>query len=113
MSDILVDEMAHGHRHSVYSTASGAMPSNQQASGNINTSSLIASLHNAFGAGSSFQLDASTSLVVTSALASSGSNGTMGTNVGASGADTIDTSLTSRVWEHARRRAEDQCVVLA
>ncbi|KAK6336816.1 hypothetical protein TWF718_009604 [Orbilia javanica] len=105
--------MAHGHRHSVYSTASGTMSSTPQASGNINTSSLIASLHNAFQAGSSFQLDASTSLVVTSALASSGSNGTMGTNIGASGADTIDTSLTSRVWEHARRRAEDQCVVLA
>ena len=108
-----VNNMAHNSRHSVYSTTSGPLSTTPQASGNINTSTLIASLHNTFQAGASFQLDAGTSLVVTSALAASGSNGTMGTGVGAAGADTIDTSLTSRVWEHARRRAEDQCVVVA
>ncbi|KAF3937432.1 hypothetical protein ABW19_dt0208553 [Dactylella cylindrospora] len=105
--------MAHPNRQSVYSNASGTISTTPQASGNINTSTLIASLHNSFSAGTSFQLDASTSLVVTNALASSGTNGTMGTGVGAAGAETIDTGLATRVWEHARRRAEDQCIVIA
>ncbi|KAF3908196.1 hypothetical protein AA313_de0202422 [Arthrobotrys entomopaga] len=105
--------MAQNPRQSTYSTTSGPLSTTPQGSGNINTSTLIASLHNAFQAGASFQLDAGTSLVVTSALAATGSNGTMGTGVGSSGADTIDAGLTARVWEHARRRAEDQCIVIA
>ncbi|KAK6346733.1 hypothetical protein TWF696_006845 [Orbilia brochopaga] len=104
--------MAHASRHSTYSNA-GTLSTTPQASGTVNTSTLIASLHNAFQTGTSFAIDAGTSVVVTSALAASGSTGTMNTGVGSAGADTIDVSLAMRAWEHARRRAEDQCVVIA
>lgn len=84
-----------------------------QSTAPLTTSSLIASLHNSYQTSTPFQIDASTSLVVVSALAASNSNGgTMMTGVGGLGAETTDTTLTARAWEHARRRAEDQCVVV-
>lgn len=92
------------NRQSIYSTTSaspyGNVPSNQP--GTLTTSSLLSALHNAYLSGSVYPLDAATSVVV---------------NSGA-GRDTsqysavFDEELGMRAWEHARRRAEDQTIVL-
>jgi chitin synthase len=47
-----------------------------------------------------FQLDARTSVVVNSCHSSS------------SATPILDTSLGMKVWEHAKRRAEDNCILL-
>ncbi|KAL4874681.1 chitin synthase-domain-containing protein [Aspergillus karnatakaensis] len=93
------------NRFSVYSTQSaglsGARPSNQ-----VSTTSLLNALHAHYTSGLSYQLDAGSSLVVNSWLtaASAGPDGHIG--------GTLDRELATRAWEHARRRAEDGCIVL-
>jgi chitin synthase len=77
------------------------MPSNQP--GALTTSTLLSALHNAYLSGSVYPLDAATTVVVNSG-AGRGANQFMGV---------FDEELGMRVWEHARRRAEDQTIVLA
>ena len=91
-------------RMSVYSTASaGPRPTN--TSTQVSTTTLLNTLNTCYKNSQSFGLEASTSLVVnTWATAKSNVNGRIG--------GTVDTELGRKAWEHARRRAEDGCVVL-
>lgn len=94
------------NRHSIYSNASGSpfqgvTPVGQ--AGNLTSSALLAALHNAYLSGTPFSLDAATTLVVNSGVGQSQS----------SFVGIYDEELGTRAWEHARRRAEDQTIVLA
>ncbi|RPB01134.1 hypothetical protein L873DRAFT_1677912 [Choiromyces venosus 120613-1] len=97
--------MSFSNRHSVYSTTSASPYGGTaaQTSGTVTTSSLLSALHSAYQSGIPHALDASTTLVVNSS--NSGGTGGYGTGV-------IDETLGTRVWEHARRRAEDQTILL-
>ncbi|PFH62709.1 hypothetical protein XA68_12387 [Ophiocordyceps unilateralis] len=66
----------------------------------VSTTTLLNAIHNIYLSSQSHQLDASTSLVVNTWLTAS------------RGGPTVDASLATRAWEHARRRAEDGCVIL-
>lgn len=92
------------NRASVYSTA-GPRPTSLQPA-QVSTTTLLNTLHNIFISGEHLQLDASTSLVVNTWLtARNRGDGTHG--------GIIDDGMARRAWEHARRRAEDECIVLA
>ncbi|KAK3699735.1 hypothetical protein LTR37_016340 [Vermiconidia calcicola] len=89
------------NRFSSYSNMShgGGQRTNtmQGVSQQVSTTSLLAQLNTCFANGQPYQLEASTSLVV---------------NTWASG-NVVDQELARKAWEHARRRAEDGCIVLA
>lgn len=98
------------NRYSVFSNQSaglsaGPRPASQHAT-QVSTTTLLNALHSFYKAGQSYQLDAGTSLVVNTWV-------TAATTLpdGRNGA-TIDRDMAVRAWEHARRRAEDGCVVL-
>ncbi|KAJ5584391.1 uncharacterized protein N7459_004191 [Penicillium hispanicum] len=98
------------NRYSVFSSQSvgpsaGPRPISQHAT-QVSTTTLLNALHSFYTAGQPYQLDSSTSLVVNTWV-------TAATTLpdGRSGA-TLDRDLAIRAWEHARRRAEDGCVVL-
>lgn len=80
--------------------------SNGQHSTQVSTTTLLDTLHTIYASGQPSRLDASTSLVVNTWLTA--------THASADGhrGGTIDTELARQAWEHARRRAEDGCVVL-
>jgi chitin synthase len=71
--------------------------------GTLTTSNLLSALHNAYQSGSVYSLDSATSVVV-----NSGNGRGSGQFQGV-----FDEELGMRAWEHARRRAEDQTIVLA
>ncbi|KAJ5627137.1 Chitin synthase 6 [Penicillium herquei] len=84
---------------------SGPRPSSQHTS-QVSTTTLLNALHSFYNAGQPYQLDASTSLVVNTWVTAAtilpdGRNGAA-----------IDRDLAIRAWEHARRRAEDGCILL-
>jgi chitin synthase len=91
------------HRMSMYSMASEGM-GGPRAGGpqtaQVSTTTLLNAVHNIYLNGQAHGLDASTSLVVNTWLTAARSGGT------------VDASLASRAFEHARRRAEDGCIVL-
>ncbi|KAL2851784.1 chitin synthase-domain-containing protein [Aspergillus pseudodeflectus] len=92
------------NRFSVYSTQSGlggSRPTNQ-----VSTTTLLNALHAHYTSGLPYQLDAGSSLAVNTWVTA--------TQVGPDGhsGGTIDRELAVRAWEHARRRAEDGCIVL-
>ncbi|KFA73586.1 hypothetical protein S40288_02580 [Stachybotrys chartarum IBT 40288] len=66
----------------------------------VSTTTLLNTIHNIYLASQSHQLDSSTSLVVNTWLTA------------AQGNPAIDAALSARAWEHARRRAEDGCIIL-
>ena len=71
----------------------------QASSAPMSTTSCLNACHAAYTSSVPFPLEASTSLVVnTWATAVSGG--------------TVDGELATRAWEHARRRAEDGCIIL-
>lgn len=78
-----------------------------QQSTQVSTTTLLNTLHTIYASAQTYPLDASASLVVNTWLTAIDS-GIEGHNGG-----TVDKELTRKVWEHARRRAEDGCVVLA
>lgn len=97
------------NRISTYSNNSsvvGGARSAAQQSTQVSTTTLLNALHTIYTSGQSYQLDASTSLTVNTWLtaANPGLDGRQG--------GTIDGELARRAWEHARRRAEDGCIVL-
>ncbi|PHH55524.1 Chitin synthase 6 [Ceratocystis fimbriata CBS 114723] len=94
------------NRMSMYSMASEPAGRPSQPNSQVSATTLLNAIHNIYLSGQPYQLDAGTSVVVNTWLTASqaGSDGRVG--------GTIDTALASRVWEHARRRAEDGCVVL-
>ncbi|KAF4963399.1 hypothetical protein FSARC_8571 [Fusarium sarcochroum] len=85
-------------RMSMYSMASEALGGPQAAQ--VSTTTLLNAIHNIYLSSQPHQLDASTSLVVNTWLTA------------AQAGATVDATLAARAWEHARRRAEDGCVVL-
>jgi chitin synthase len=103
--------MAANNRMSMYSLASshGApriVNSAIQQSTQVSTTTLLNAVHTIYTSGQPYQLDASTSLVVNTWLTASQPD-----HEGRTGG-TVDAALAVRAWEHARRRAEDGCIVL-
>jgi chitin synthase len=96
----------------MYSTTSSAFgaPRNAnsaaQQSTQVSTTTLLNAVHTIYTSAQPYRLDASTSLVVNTWLTASQPD-----NEGRVGG-TVDGALSARAWEHARRRAEDGCVVL-
>ncbi|KAL1957463.1 hypothetical protein VTO42DRAFT_6031 [Malbranchea cinnamomea] len=97
------------NRMSVYSVSSsvglGQRPVGQQSS-QVSTTTLLNGLHSSYAAAQPYQLDTSTSLAINTWLTASSANpnGEVG--------GTVDVGLARRAWEHARRRAEDGCIIL-
>lgn len=96
------------NRYSVYSTQSGLAgprPASQFPA-QVSTTTLLNALHSFYTAGQPYQLDSGTSLVVNTWVTAAT------TLPDGRNAATIDRDLAVRAWEHARRRAEDGCIVL-
>ncbi|OJD09441.1 hypothetical protein ACJ73_10312, partial [Blastomyces percursus] len=97
------------NRYSVYSTTSSAALGaclTGRPTAQVSTTTLLNALHTIYSSGQSYQLDSGTALTVNTWLTASspGMNGEVG--------GTVDAELARRAWEHARRRAEDGCIVL-
>lgn len=78
----------------------------QAGTSQVSTTTLLNALHSSFSSGQPYQLESSSSLVVNTwvTASSTGPDGRYG--------GTVDAELARRIWEHARRRAEDGCVIL-
>lgn len=100
--------MATPNRMSTYSGASTptGVRSAAQQSTQVSTTTLLNALHTSYATARPYRLDASTSLVVNTWLTAANPS------VDGQQGGTIDADLARQVWEHARRRAEDGCVVL-
>ena len=72
----------------------------------ISTTTLLNALHLAYTSAQPYRLDTSTSIVVNTWLTASHADAD-GRHGGV-----VDVELARRAWEHARRRAEDACIVL-
>lgn len=96
------------NRMSTYSGVStpGGIRYTAQQSAQVSTTTLLNALHTSYASARPYRLDASTSLVVNTWLTAAHPS-----NEGQRGG-TVDTELARQAWEHARRRAEDGCVVL-
>jgi chitin synthase len=96
------------NRMSMYSMASesGLGGSRVGQSSQVSATTLLNAVHNIYLSSQPYQLDAGTSLVVNTWLTASqpGPTGLVG--------GTVDSDLVTRAWEHARRRAEDGCIIL-
>jgi len=96
------------NRLSTYSNGSTPLGprSAAQHSTQLSTTTLLNTLHTIYTSGQPYPLDASTSLVVNTWLTA------IEQGNGQQEGLTIDGDIARRAWEHARRRAEDGCVVL-
>lgn len=98
------------NRMSVYSMASepglGGSRGTGPQSSQVSATTLLNAVHNIYLSSQPYRLDAGTSLVVNTWLTASqaGPDGRVG--------GTVDAELGARAWEHARRRAEDGCIIL-
>ena len=77
-----------------------------QQSTQVSTTTLLNAIHTIYTSSQPYRLDASTSLVVNTWLTAS-----QGDHEGRTGG-TVDGALAAKAWEHARRRAEDGCILL-
>lgn len=84
---------------SVASDALGGPRGGGPQTAQVSTTTLLNAVHNIYLASQPHQLDASTSLVVNTWLT-------------ATQGPAVDATLSARAWEHARRRAEDGCIIL-
>lgn len=75
-------------------------------SAQVSTTTLLNALHGSYASGQAYELESSASLVVNTWVTAS-SNGPDGRYGG-----TVDSELARRTWDHARRRAEDGCIIL-
>lgn len=93
------------NRMSMFSNPSSptALRSAAQHATQVSTTTLLNTLHTIYTSAQPYRLDASTSLVVSTWL-TAGVDGDQG--------GVVDTDLARQAWEHARRRAEDSCIVL-
>lgn len=92
---------------SMYSVASDVVPRGPgQQSMQVSTTTLLNAIHNIYLSSQSYRLDAGASVVVNTWLTATqaGLDGKTG--------GTVDAALAARAWEHARRRAEDGCIIL-
>ncbi|CCU75895.1 chitin synthase [Blumeria hordei DH14] len=103
--------MAGTQRMSIYSTASSALGGSRNVnstsqSTQVTSTNLLNTLHTIYTSSQPHKLDSGTSLVVNTWLTASlpNSEGKVG--------GTVDATLSARAWEHARRRAEDGCIIL-
>ncbi|RYO81077.1 hypothetical protein DL766_004799 [Monosporascus sp. MC13-8B] len=89
----------------VSDAAAGPRGPGQQAS-QVSTTTLLNGIHGIYLSSQPYRLDAGTSLVVNTWLTASqpGPEGRQG--------GTVDATLAASAWEHARRRAEDGCIIL-
>ncbi len=94
-------------QYSNTSAAGGAARSAAQQSTQVSTTTLLNTLHTIYTSGQTYQLDASTSLAVNTWLTAANLNNEQ--RLGGA----FDAELGRTAWEHARRRAEDGCIVLA
>ncbi|KAH0829573.1 hypothetical protein FOPE_10085 [Fonsecaea pedrosoi] len=97
------------NRYSTYSNNSsqvGAARTAAQQPTQVSTTTLLNSLHTIYASGQTYQLDSSTSISVNTWL--SAINPDAQGRVGG----TVDADIALRAWEHARRRAEDGCIIL-
>lgn len=85
----------------------GAPRGTGQQSVQVSTTTLLNSIHNIYVEGKPYALDASSSVVVNTWLTANPPPPNHSTG------GTIDTALGARAWEHARRRAEDGCIILS
>lgn len=95
-------------RLSTFSSGSGGFPrSGPSHPTQVSTQTLLNALHTSYSSNKPFSLESSTSLVINTWLtaASDAFNGRPG--------GVVDPELGQRAWEHARRRAEDGCIVLS
>ena len=97
------------NRYSQYSNAPstvGAARSAAQQPAQVSTTTLLNALHTIYASGQTYRIDASTSIAVNTWLTA--------TNPDAQGrvGGTFDEEIARKAWEHARRRAEDGCIVL-
>lgn len=95
----------HQSRMSVYSNPSSLRPTNQP-SAQLSTTTLLNALHTAYHQSQPYPIESSTSIAVNTWVTAlnAGPDGRIG--------GTVDLDLARRAWEHARRRAEDGCIVL-
>ncbi|KAL9088703.1 MAG: hypothetical protein Q9159_002954 [Coniocarpon cinnabarinum] len=93
-------------RLSSYSNNSNLSRATPLPSAQVSTQTLLNALHSSYSQSKPLNLESSTSLVVNTWLAAAreGPDGRLG--------GTVDSEIASRAWEHARRRAEDACIVL-
>lgn len=97
------------NRYSTYSNNSsqvGAVRSPAEQSTQVSTTTLLNALHTIYASGQTYQLDASTSIAVNTWLTATNPDA-QGRSGGA-----VDAEIGFKAWEHARRRAEDACVIL-
>lgn len=96
------------NRLSTYSNGSTPLGprSAAQHSTQVSTTTLLNTLHTIYTSGQPYPLDASTTLVVNTWLTA------IEQGNGQQEGLTIDGDIARRAWEHARRRAEDGCIVL-
>jgi len=73
----------------------------------VSTTTLLNALHNTYLSGQCYSLDASTSLAINTWSTAQNPDA-----LGRTGG-TVDDEIAVKAWEHARRRAEDACIVLA
>ena len=93
-------------RLSMYSSHSAAPRPSNQPSAQLSTTTLLNALHTSFTSGQPFGLEASTSIAINT-WATALQVGPEGQHGGI-----VDGDIARRAWEHARRRAEDGCIVL-
>ncbi|KAI9887205.1 MAG: hypothetical protein M1823_000953 [Watsoniomyces obsoletus] len=88
-------------------SSTSLLPGSPRHVNTISTTTLLNALHHTYTSGQPYRLDASTSVVVNTWLTAP-----TGDQDGPDGG-TVDVELARRAWEHARRRAEDGCIVLS
>jgi chitin synthase len=88
------------------SVSASPRPGGNPQSAQVSTQTLLNALHTSFANAQPNPLEFSTSLVVNTWLTAQNM-----TQDGRTGG-TVDLELAERVWQHARRRAEDASVVL-
>lgn len=95
-----------GSRMSMYSVQSNGPRTAMQPSQQVSTTTLLNALHTSYTSARPYCLESSTSLVVNTWVTAldAGPDGSTG--------GVVDAELAHRAWEHARRRAEDGCIVL-
>jgi chitin synthase len=93
-------------RMSVYSTASAQGPRPGHPPTQVSTTTLLNYLNSSYKQSQAYSLEASTSLVVNTWV---NAKSVINERIGG----TVDLELGRKAWEHARRRAEDGCIVLA
>lgn len=97
------------NRYSSYSNNSSQVAparSPAQQSAQVSTTTLLNALHTIYASGQTYELDASTSIAVNTWLTATNPDA-QGRSGGA-----VDAEIAFKAWEHARRRAEDACVIL-